>query len=139
MNCPVCKSAIVKSPGENTKDFHCDNYYCSSRSEAKYFAHLSIRPDWYFVEKYHLPFKSGADWFCVCGPEYSWEKFSIEFSPKTILQRITIQNPSVFNSFSHCTQQTLLSIPYMALPANQDFNEQFNILVERVMGRLAIK
>lgn len=135
MKCPVCRASMVYKGGENQKDFGCSNRMnCSSRSEAHYYPHLSVRPDWYFCEAYHLPFKSGNEWFCVIGPEYDYN-ISDGFKARTVLQKIV---PSI-SSYNPCSQTTLLSIPYMALPANDDMLEQFNILIERVMGRLAIK
>lgn len=136
MKCPVCLAPMAYRGGENKKDFGCTNTeYCSSRSEIHYYPHLSVRPDWYFCEAYHLPFKSGNKWFALIGPEGDWDSKNRQFKEKTILQEIIPSN----NVFLSCTQVNLISINYMALPANDDMYDQFKILVERAMGRLAIK
>lgn len=136
MKCPVCRHPIKYKGGENKKDFGCSNYYCSSRTDAHYYTYLSINPDWYFAEAYHLPFKSQEKWFALVGPEYDWNWDTSDFKQKTILQEII---PITIGNYSTSSQKNLISIPYMALPTNDDFLDQFQILVEKAMGKFMLK
>lgn len=143
MKCTACNAPMIYKGGENKEDFGCKNIYCCARVEADYGSHLTIKENWYFCGGYHLPFKSGNKWFCVIGPKYLC--INGVFSERTFLQEIIVKNLySLYYMFNYSanirsSQTTLLSIKYMALPANNDFEEQFKILIEKVIGRLAIK
>ena len=144
MICPVC-GAPLANIGGYSKDFGCSNIaHCSSAKEAYYSPYVSIMPGWHFIERYCLPFRVGEKWYCVVGPEYNFITNKKEFGSRTLFQEIILNanNNSAF-SFSFASgvseTKTILTIPYMALPTNEDFFEQFTILVEKVMGRLAIK
>jgi hypothetical protein len=143
MKCPVCGAPFRYLGGLNSKDFGCSNIeHCSSQREASYHPYVSIVPGWHFIERYCLPFRSGEKWYCLVGPEYNFNLNKKEFGAKTLFQEITPLSNSAL-SFTFTAQpseaKTLLTIPYMALPTNEDFFEQFTILVEKAMGRLAIK
>jgi hypothetical protein len=105
---------------------------------------MSIVPEWHFIERYCLPFRAGEKWYCVVGPEFNFNTKKNEFGARTLFQEIIIPSPNTNQlSFTftpvNSETKTLLTLPYMALPTNEDFFEQFTILVERAMGHLALK
>ena len=143
MKCPVCLSSMISMGGENKKDYGCSNVArCSSFTEANYHPHISLQYQWYFIESYHLAFKSGNKWYCAIGPEREWDANG--FKDRTFLKPLNVST-GLYNGFSLSLPTTsssgssLVSIPYFALPANEDFLEQFGILVEKLLGRLTIK
>lgn len=161
MKCPGCNWQMLYSRGENTKDFSCSNpnkvNECPCWTEAHFYPHMSVVPNWWFAEKYSLPFKSGARWYCICGPynEYSWQQLPNEniseqlwpgASKKytgtrqvSVLKEITIiQKQGILNwnngnpiwgEIESSIQKEILRIPYMALPVNEDFSTEFNKLI----------
>lgn len=136
MKCTACDSPIRYKGGENKKDHGCNSMTCPARVEAVYFGNVSVREGWWFAESYHLPFKCGAQWFAVVGPN----SFYIP-SNTTTLQKINTLyrygildwnrgNP-IYGDRLECSQEAVWSIPYMALPVNEDFNREFTKLVNK--------
>lgn len=134
MRCPVCNDLIVRGNGENREDFHCKNMKCSSRTEISYYPHVSVKEGWYFAAGYHLPFRSGDNWFCLVGPEKSFKNDG--FMERTVLQSISC----IPRNFYMMHQQTYItSTKYYALPVNEDFNREFDIIATKLMGMAALK
>lgn len=155
MKCPCCGSHF-DCRGENREDYHCANGQCPSRKEAGYSPHVGVRNNWWFATKYHLPFKRGDQWFCVVGPkqeyyktdllslaEQLWPRSTQRYEPHqtTVLQQITPRTwsypitsltlPAGVLKFNTCDQHTLWTVDYMALPVNEDFNREFDALLQK--------
>lgn len=126
MKCPTCKSPFEYKGGENKKDHGCNNMSCPVRREAYYCGNVSVRPNWWFAESYHIPFKYNNIWFCVIRPLFIDNNIS---NSSTCLYKINLfdspwaaRGPKLEN---------IWSIPYMALPVNEDFNKEFDKLINR--------
>ena len=139
MKCTACGSLMISTGGENKEDFGCSNCPdCPCWSEIHYHSHLGVRDNWWFCTQYHLPFKYNNQWYCVVGPKYSYETKSIYHTKWNGAKEFSIFKKLVF-PFSKMGPLNvilnkdidLFSIPYMALPANDDFEREFNILKEK--------
>lgn len=150
MNCTACGYDIAYKGGENTKDHGCWNMKCPARVEACYYGNVSVKPDWWFAESYTLPFKNGRQWYSAVGPVYTnfynkkmpngQIKYLVK-EPITSLQRIdTFYEHNILNwnggnpiwgDKLTCKQTEVWTVPYMALPVNEDFNREFNVLVNK--------
>jgi hypothetical protein len=146
MNCINCTSPIQYKGGENKKDFGCRNQSCPSKIEANYSGFVYVRDNWWFLEKYGLPFKFDNCWWLLTG----------EANHKTILYKIIKEEQSNINGYvlmynnnirqwvpyyknDEYEHKKVLTTRYHALPANSDFNHEFTKLIEKIMGLVAIK
>lgn len=139
MNCTACNSILRYKGGENTKDNGCFNPDCPARNEAMYYGNVSVRPGWYFLESYHLPIKVDGVWYCIEGPAGA---------NRTVLKSIEVIEPilmyyddlfgagvPIYNGTrKECRQTYILDIPYMALPCNDDFSREVEVLKERLFS-----
>ena len=114
MKCTACGAPMKYVEGENLEDFGCSNpNYCQIRIDRiNYFPHLGVRNNWWFATQYHLPFYYNNQWICVEGPK-----------------NIDNKEYTVFGYIEPCVR--ILRLPYFALPANNDFEREFNILKKR--------
>ena len=149
MRCTACGSPLLHKGGENTKDHGCKNMSCPARVEVDYYGNVSVRPEWWFAENYALPFKHNGCWFCVVGPTYpitrviypTFEIRGASTSPiphLTSLQEITMVkrqwgffSGNVIHEYYESQQDTVYTIPYMALPVNHEFDIEFDVLVSK--------
>lgn len=175
MKCPGCHHPLRYKGGANKRDFGCSNpnrlKECPCWVEAHYYPHMSVLDDWWFGEKYALPFKVHNQWYCIEGPriETKWAeeppdslaeqlwpgstKRYIATERVSYFKRINIiQKPGLINwnngnpiwgQVSDSTQTYIVSIPYMALPVNEDFWGEFQKLInhkaiDRYVNKLAI-
>lgn len=145
MKCPACFTPLYYKGGENKEDFGCHNIKCKSR-DIYYYTNVKVRPNWYFLAGYNLPFEYiDTHWR---RPDYTYHLYSIvgPVGNKTQLQGLRLvdrcgipswnkdlQDYSV-PTYKECKQEILHEIDYYALPANSDFTEQFNALKHRMIN-----
>lgn len=138
-----CPGLLQYRGGENTEDFGC-SVPCWASREISYHTHVAVRSGWYYIaNRYHLPFR----WIDVRGqrPEYNYSWYSLvgdESNGVTKLQGLKLEarrprpldHTLLSNEHRECVQETLHSVPYTALPANDHFLDQFHILRDRIMN-----
>lgn len=127
-----------------TKIYGCSGE-CPAISEANYNTTVEIRDGWHFLHDYHLPFKSKNKWYILKGP-YFLSNSKDNNNPISVLDEMvdfmfiewvpdgpSLELPHIRYSKK---QKQLISIPYMSLPSNEDFEEQFEILKKRAFAAL---
>jgi hypothetical protein len=140
MKCPGCGSPIKYSGGENKNDYSCSTpKTCPCWTDIGYYPHISVRENWWFNFAYNLPFKHKNSWYCVQGPVV--EEYSYECNENGDLIDVGYQqeNLTVFSKLERhydyflpddtIISTQILTIPYMALPVNDDFTGEFNKLI----------
>lgn len=143
MKCTACFTPIYHGPEENTKNHRCWNHgVCPARVEAVYGCHVSVKPGWWFSEQYHLPFKIGPQWYCVEGYADSSNTYLKKI--ETHFQHGIIDwnkgNP-IWGPRLESKQATVWKVPYMGLPVNDEFNDQFAALLnkfDRYLNKLIV-
>lgn len=149
MKCTACDSPIYYRDEENTKNRTCWNMNCPARVKANYFCNVSVMPNWWFAENYHLPFKYENIWYCIVGPT---DEIPIDPDHKLTIDELTkpeheprkgttLQKIDTFDVWRYietpfpcwecnveCSQRNIWTIPYMALPVNDDFQKEFEAL-----------
>jgi hypothetical protein len=144
MKCPSCWSPLVYKGGENKEDHGCWNMNCPARVEAAYYSNVKVRNGWWFSAGYTLPFKHNNSWYCVVGPCHI--KCSTELKQiHTFMQYGCLSwnrgNP-IYGNRLECTQETVWTIPYMALPVCEpDFNRELDMLIskfDRYLNKLVL-
>jgi hypothetical protein len=124
MLCTACGSPLAYKGGENREDWGCWNFDgCGSRLERSYYGNVKVRDGWWFSAGYALPFRWNDEWYCAVGPSDDKTVFQKLHSPTIAF---TILDVPYY--MDDAWQEFLLSIPYYALPVNDDFNAQFDIL-----------
>jgi len=140
MRCPCCDWNLEYKGGENKEDFGCKNPQCPARTEASYFPHVGVRENWWFATMYHLPFKHGPQWYCLEGPVKAWyikDKRSLaeQLWPGSTSRyqphAVTILKKIIPTSHKTCVQEKVWEADYMALPVSQDFNREFDVLINK--------
>jgi hypothetical protein len=146
MRCPTCQAPIIRSEEENIKNFRCSNKAdCPTIKEARYSLNVSVKEGWWFAESYHIPFKWNGYWFCAIGPDYHLIDRGIAdldvVGPFTMFQKIKTSYKNgitnwnngdpIYGQVLECSQEDAWYTPYMALPVNQDFNREFDILLKK--------
>lgn len=100
----------------NRENRSCQNTHCSSR-QVHYSPSVGVRDNWWFLERYHIPFCSQLfdyDWYCV---------ESDRTNGLTLCYSLVGSHPSG-------SQSTKFYVPYMALPSIEpDFHNAFWQLV----------
>ena len=144
MKCTGCNSPMKYSGGENKNDFSCSApATCPCWNDIGYYPHVSVRENWWFSFSYNLPFKHNDSWYCVQGPiveEYSYEcnengdliDIGYQQENLTVFSRLEQHNNYGFLSLGYpkdTVSTPILTIPYMALPVNNDFTGEFNKLI----------
>jgi hypothetical protein len=120
--------------GENKEDFGCsDPKNCPCWSEIGYLPHVGVRENWWFATQYHLPFKFNDDWIAASGITYG----RTDFHKITSYVYTWITQPNRKNMTSE--QKYLFSMPYMALPVNDDFSAEFNKLKSKFEKYILLK
>jgi hypothetical protein len=145
MNCTACGSVLYWNNEENTKNNTCWNMDCAARKEALYCCNVSVRPGWYFLEKYHLPLKVDDVWYCIVGPVNGRSVLQIiSFTAIASRSRRPVWGQPrlmdedgewYWNDYrKECCQSDVCSIPYMALPGNGDFSREVGILIDKLFS-----
>lgn len=151
-----CYGQLQHMGGENQEDFGCSNWFdrnfrshdCLASKYIGFHTHVRVRKDWYYLAQYNLPFRwinsSNYRWYALRGDPGSNEtrleglKLRVEthlgdvrhwYEPD--MDGRTNQHLALRDK--ECEQEHLFTVPYVALPANGDFKEQFAILRDRVM------
>lgn len=117
MNCNTCHSPFVArrtdEDGEHT--YECSRgLFCPERLTAKHRSAIWMRDDWWFASGYSLSFRRNDNWFIAWGKG--------PHRPDTILLKLTTTPIRYVDVFR---------IPYMALPVNNDFEREFNVLLSK--------
>jgi len=152
MKCTVCGAPMKYKGGENKEDFGCsDRKHCPC-SEIGYYPHMGVRENWWFATQYHLPFKFDDKWYAATGPRHEtiysngcWinTRGIIGYGERTIFQTISpykykwLTKPGITHMESK--QEYLFSIPYIALPVNDDFLGEFNKLKSKFEKYILLK
>ena len=148
--------------GENREHFHCCNGKCPARVEANYTPHIAVRDGWYYARAYNLPFKTtdwSTDWYSISGPVCTAEGERSVLS--RIGSQLYTGYDALGNAVCHYDPNTevysnldgspvigvpilqwvlgwgcnrVLSMPYMALPTNDDLVPQLDILIDKFLS-----
>lgn len=116
-----CNSILRPFGNKNSEDYGCFNRRCPANIEVNYTSRIIVRDNWWFSPNYHLPFRLNDKWYSALGPHNSQ-------GLKTI-----------FHQLAYIGLKDVLVIPYFALPVNEDFNPQFNILVSMFEKYMLLK
>ena len=148
-----CYGKLQHMGGENQEDFGCSNWFrgaatCLASKYIGFHTHVRVRKDWYYLAQYNLPFRwinsSNYRWYALRGDPGSNETRleGLRLRVETYLGDVRYwydpaidgqTNQHLTLSSKECEQEHLFTVPYVALPANGDFKEQFAILRDRVM------
>jgi hypothetical protein len=151
MRCLNCNSELKCTGGDSLEDFGCTNYdHCPERLECRYWINVKVRDNYWFSPEYAIPFKINNQWYAATGPFYDrydpdyaitrFQKLSLEQRYKYNFTRTInlgygeIDYGSIDESYPVSVQQDIYDIPYMALPVNEDFNYQLDVLINK-LGR----
>jgi hypothetical protein len=118
MRCPSCN----KPMSYRHQAFQCLARLCPSVIEAGYSAFIHIKHNWWFASGYRIPFKQGATWYVVEGGNHTRNPtltMLLRREPEQYIRPIYWDNTEVF------------SIPYSALPVNDDFDYEFRVLIAK--------
>lgn len=141
MKCLACGWPIRYIGGENKEDYTCSNpdkrKNCPCWSEIGYYPFMYVRENWWFARQYLLPFKKDDKWYCIRGPELVFNK-EFALTNKTFLQELQPTMKRNNRVWTFCEAKTILEIPYRALPVNEDFTEQVDILLDRLFNKLLL-
>lgn len=130
-----CHSVLRHFESLQTDDGDVNQEYGCSRRDACHGAReincateVIVRDGWYFLAKYQLPFS----WIDTQHqrPDFFFTWYALVGSPE--LDRTELWG-LVGRANDECEGHTLYSIPYVALPANDDLEAQFRILRDRMM------
>jgi hypothetical protein len=122
VRCTLCSRDLAFPAGENQEDWWCSNKACYQYN-LRYYTNVKVREGWWFSPGYCLPFWCNGGWFCAYGPVDDKTMFQALYPP------IISSSPlgTIF-TIENARQEFLFAIPYYALPVNDDFNAQFDIL-----------
>lgn len=116
MKCPCCNSEMYCAEA-NRENRSCRNTHCSSR-QVNYNPSVGVRDNWWFLERYHIPFYSHLfdhEWYCV------------ESDRANGLTRCYFLLGNGHTTFNKSKD---FHVPYMALPTIEpDFHNAFWQLV----------
>lgn len=131
MECTLdpCHHPLVQLDGEHwgCGNTHCDptterrthgRGYCT-RVELNYNPSVRKRSGWYYLSHYWLPFS----WISM---RSNSRYFALEGSVETGITRLLAIEP--------LAHRELYTVPYQALPSNQDFKREWYLLRDRVMN-----
>jgi hypothetical protein len=141
MKCTACFWPLCYDGGENKNDYSCSNpnklEHCPAWTEAHFYPWMSVRDNWWFAAAYALPFKWNNKWYCIRGPQISSFGGLIGYGNETtFLQELTPKMSRSYNYvYETSSHNTILQIPYRALPVNDDFMGEFNKLVDQIMNK----
>jgi hypothetical protein len=127
--------------GENKEDHGCRNMNCPARIEAVYYGNVKVRNGWWFSPGYALPFKHNNSWYCVEADDWDMKNGTYLKSITTYKRSSMIISTAVYGLKNDSKQETVWSIPYFALPVNEDFNREFDVLVskfDRYLNKLVL-
>lgn len=125
MRCTIghCQATLQYKGGENLEDYGCSNRQ-DGRAAYQYSGNVKVRDGWWFAAGYAMPFEYVDVRNRRADRHYTW--YALVGSPEsgqTELQGLGVG-----------VQETLFSIPYVALPANSEFNREFDLLRDRMMN-----
>lgn len=127
MLCPNCNWELKYKGGENLEDFGCPNMDCPAR-EIGFYLNVKVRDNWWFSPGYSIPFKVNDKWLFTANSVgmNGMETNSYWLDEDHITQYS-------WGLFANPKWKHIVSIPYYALPVNQDFQPEFEKLKNRLL------
>jgi hypothetical protein len=130
IKCPECGWYFQRLIAEHCEDTHCRNPDCYPRKVLKFSPHVRIRDGWWFAVNYSIPFRINDAWYCVYSSDVLQRRYNATILGEFFLTPHT--NMFGWNLLpSRWETKQVLSLPFYALPVNQDFEFEFDSL--RVM------
>lgn len=123
MFCTLCHAELLDLKGKGS--YSCSRFDCES-FDYDIYNQVLINNHWWFAARYTLPFSYNDNVFLVAGPKL----IDVELGERTVFYKIQkpqfqFSNWTMINLSSHVK---LFDMPYMALPVNEDFVEEYNKL-----------
>lgn len=126
MKCPACQSQFVRTIAN---DHHCSNDNCPVYTKLWHKPYVLVKPGWWFAGQYKLVYNRDDAWYNIQGPL----SFTGVEGYRSVLYRIDNISYTSLSGYrkSYYGNVYMFDIPYMALPVNEDFDREFQVLLSK--------
>lgn len=139
MNCTICKSKLIVSAivfNGDGKELDCPNPKCDWRTTDSF---VIVKNNWWYAHTYQLPFSLVDGKYFVCGPSGSDKCIVYSYDNKSDVELKINDIISIGSIRLNSPIKNIMEIDYMALPTNQDFEQEFAKLKTNIQKYLLLK